>query len=49
MQVGIAPVSIGFILAIIAIVITIVLILIGQLPLMPFGVLFLLLALARLC
>lgn len=47
MQVGIAPVSVGFIIAIIVLVVAIALVLIGQLPL-TIGVLIAALAAARL-
>lgn len=47
MQVGIAPVSIGFIIALLVLVIAVVLMFIGQLPL-PLGLLIGALALARL-
>jgi hypothetical protein len=49
MQVGVAPISIGFILAIIALILVVVFVAIGQLPLMPFGVILALLCIARLC
>jgi hypothetical protein len=49
MQIGIAPVSIGFVLAIIALVILVVLMVMGTIPLMWTGLVLLLLCLSRLC
>jgi heme/copper-type cytochrome/quinol oxidase subunit 4 len=49
MQVGIAPFSIGFIIGIIVLLVTVVLVITGGLPLWPTAVLIGLLAIARLC
>jgi hypothetical protein len=48
MQVGIAPISIGFVIALVVLVLVVVFIVVGQLPLLPLGLLIGLLALARL-
>jgi hypothetical protein len=48
-QVGLQPVSIGFVLAIIALVILVVLMVMGTIPLMWVGLVLLLLCLSRLC
>lgn len=49
MQFAVAPISVGFILALVALVLIIVFVVTGQMPLLPLGVVLLLLALARLC
>jgi len=48
MQVGIQPVSIGFILAVVALIIIVVLLVTGQLPFLWLGLVLLLLAISRL-
>lgn len=48
MQVGIQPVSIGFILGVVALIVIVVLLVTGQLPFLWLGLVLLLLAVSRL-
>jgi len=49
MQVGIAPISVGFLIALIALILVLILCVTGQMPFLWLGAILCLLAISRLC